>query len=122
MRPYQYATGPDTRITFPSKPDERVRACLKAHGFQWSPSMGCWWKRGFIGLADIVTALDRLTMPRKPDGDCWRCQSPDGYFRNRGAATPVWCDACHAAIKAAEERPDRFDFEYEDRCRAQCGL
>jgi hypothetical protein len=122
MRPYTYSTGPGTQIKFPAKPDERVRACLKAHGFRWSPSMGCWWKRGYIGLADVVAALDRLMMPRKPDGACWRCQSPDGWFRNRGAATPVWCDACHAAIVAAESQPDRFDLDFEDRCKSACGL
>ena len=121
MRPYKYATGPDTRITFPTKPDERVRACLKAHGFQWSPSMGCWWKRGAKGAADVIAALDRLTMPRKPDGACWRCQSPDGWFRNRGAATPVWCDRCHVEITAAEA-PARFEFEDAAKCRAECGL
>jgi hypothetical protein len=121
MRPYTYATGPDTRIKFPAKPDERVRSCLKAHGFQWSPSMGCWWKRGYIGLADVVKALDRLLMPRRPDGACWRCHSPNGYFRNRGAATPVWCDRCHVEITAAES-PGRFDFEDAAKCWAECGL
>ena len=122
MRPFTYAIGSDTRITFPTVPDVRVRACLKAHGFKWSPSASCWWKRGAKGAADVVAALDKLMMPRKPDGACWRCQSPEGWFRNRGAASPVWCDACRAAIVAAEARPDRFDFEFEDRCKSQCGL
>jgi hypothetical protein len=30
----------------------------------------------------------------------------------------VYCDACHAA----EQYPDRFDMDYEDRCREACGL
>ena len=34
MRPYKYATGPDTRITFPAKPDERVRALAQSLGGQ----------------------------------------------------------------------------------------
>jgi hypothetical protein len=30
------------RIYFPGKPDEAVRAGLKAHGFRWSPTAGAW--------------------------------------------------------------------------------
>lgn len=33
---------------------------------------------------------------RKPDAPCWICKAPEGFFRARGAATPVWCDACNA--------------------------
>lgn len=32
-------------------------------------------------------------------GPCWICKDPAGYFRNLGAATPVWCDKCFAAEK-----------------------
>jgi len=61
------------------------------------------------------------------------CQSPDGFFRNRGAAPPVWCDACAARIaaeeKAAADARDRerkaadwFDMQVEDSMRDACGL
>lgn len=30
------------QIFFPDKPSDKVRADLKAHGFRWSPSVGCW--------------------------------------------------------------------------------
>ena len=122
MKPFTYSIGPDVRITFPGKPDERVRSLLKSHGFRWSPSAGCWWRNRVTGAADVLGALERMLSPRKPDGACWRCQSPEGYFRNQGAAAPVWCDACSAAIVAAESRPDRFDLDYEDRCKDACGL
>ena len=62
--------------------------------------MGCWWS-GLIGLADIVAAIDRLMMPRKPDGAAGDA-SPRTGGSAIGGASPVWCDACHAAIVAAE--------------------
>lgn len=30
------------RAFFPGKPDEATRNALKAHGFRWTPSLGCW--------------------------------------------------------------------------------
>lgn len=30
------------RLFFTGKPDEAVRSDLKAHGFRWTPSLGCW--------------------------------------------------------------------------------
>jgi hypothetical protein len=30
------------RLFFPGKPADDVRADLKAHGFRWAPSLGCW--------------------------------------------------------------------------------
>lgn len=114
---FTHNIGPDLRIRFSAKPDERIRAILKANGFRWSPAAGIWWRRGVRGAADFLAALDRIG-PRTPDGACWACQSPDGYFRPRGAATPVYCDACHAALTP----PDRSDLDYEDRCREMCGL
>jgi hypothetical protein len=38
-----------------------------------------------------------------------------------GAATPVYCAACHAEL-TAPPAPDRFDMDYEDNCRTSCGL
>jgi hypothetical protein len=106
-------------VKFSAKPDERIRAILKANGFRWSPVDGIWWRRRVEGSADFLAALDRAIGPRRPDGACWRCQSPEGYFRPQGAATPVHCDACHRALTA---QPDRSDLAYEDRCRDACGL
>lgn len=118
----------DTRITFPSKPSDAIRALLKGAGFRWSPSAGCWWRRGCKGAADFITALDRKMNPDRPDGACWVCQSPTGFFRNEGVATPVRCDECQAAIAQKQHRSptgtatDRFDLDHEDRCRDACGL
>jgi hypothetical protein len=123
----------DTRITFPAKPSEAIRALLKGAGFRWSPS-GYWWRRGCKGGADFITALDRRLNPR-PDGACWRCQAPNGFFRPQGAATPVYCDACYKELTKPEHtcagmhdiscdacHEDRFDLDYEDRCKEACGL
>jgi hypothetical protein len=122
MSTFRYSIGPgDTRITFPEKPSEAIRALLKGAGFRWSPAAGCWWRRGVQGAANFLAALDRKMSPRRPDGACWRCRAPEGYFRPRGAAAPVYCDSCHAALNAPQQ-PDRFDLDYEDRCRAACGL
>lgn len=30
------------RLFFPGKPETAVREALKAHGFRWTPSLGCW--------------------------------------------------------------------------------
>ena len=107
-----------TRIAFPSKPSDAIRSMMKAAGFRWSPESGYWWRRGCAGAADFIAALDRKLNPDRPDGACWRCQSPNGFFRPQGAAAPVHCDACHAALTV----PDRSDMDYEDQCRAACGL
>ena len=120
MSQFTHSIGPDTRITFPSKPAAEIRAMLKRAGFRWSPSAGCWWRRGCKGAADFIGALDRKMNPDRPDGACWRCQSPQGFFRPQGAATPVYCDQCHKALTATQR--DRFDLDYEDRCRGACGL
>lgn len=110
-----------TRITFPAKPSETIRALLKGAGFRWSPSGGFWWRRGCNGAADFIAALDRKLNPGRLDGACWRSQSPQGFFRSQGAATPVYCDACQAALSVTPA-PDRFDMAYEDDCRTACGL
>jgi hypothetical protein len=121
MTQFGYAIGPDTRITFPAKPDDSIRALMKGAGFRWSPAAGCWWRRGVNGAADFIAVLDRKLNSGRPDGACWRCKSPNGYFRRQGAATPVHCDACHAALTGGF-KPDRFDLDHEELCRAACGL
>ena len=108
-------------VMFTAKPDERIRSMLKVSGFRWSPAGGFWWRRRVEGFADFLAALDRAINPRRPDGACWRCKAPEGFFRPQGAATPVYCDACHAALNAPPQT-DRFDIDHEDRCRAACGL
>jgi len=128
---FTHSIGPDVRIRFSAKPDERIRDMLKANGFRWSPSAGLWWRRRICGAADFLGALDRALNPGRPDGACWVCESPNGFFRAEGAATPVRCDACEAAIIAKRSATpgthehlcdDRFDLDYEDRCREACGL
>ncbi|MFL5343015.1 MAG: hypothetical protein ACJ8F7_23020 [Gemmataceae bacterium] len=121
MLTFTHSIGPDVRIRFSDKPDARIRVILKANGFRWSPGGGYWWRSRVAGAADFLAALERAIGPRKPDGACWRCQSPEGFFRPYGAATPVYCDACHRAQRA-DPQPDHFDLDYEDRCREACGL
>lgn len=74
----------------------------------------------------------------KPSAPCWICGNPNGFFRNLGPATPVWCDACFAkeSAKTATVGNVRFtrrdnssaedsccgDAAYEDSCAAVCGL
>jgi hypothetical protein len=105
-------------VTFSEKPPEKIRAMLKAHGFRWSPVGGFWWRSRVKGVADFLAALDRACNPGKPDGACWKCQSPQGFFRRQGAATPVYCDACYAVLNT----PDRTNLDYEDACARACGL
>jgi hypothetical protein len=139
---FTYSIGPDVRIRFSAKPDDRIRSMLKYNGFRWSPGAGLWWRRRISGAADFLSALDlALNGPRK--AKCWMCGSPDGHFRSEGAATPVRCDECQAKFIAQREavtgthenlrlpsgkstfvhsHPDRSDLDYEDRCRDACGL
>ena len=105
---------------------------MRANGFRYhySESGGFWSRPRVAGFADFLAALDRALNPGKPDGACWRCNAPEGFFRPFGASTPVYCNACFQAVRAHQrehgtfppERPDRFDLEYEDRCRDACGL
>lgn len=30
------------QLFFKGKPSEEIRSMLKAHGFRWTPSVGCW--------------------------------------------------------------------------------
>jgi hypothetical protein len=118
---FKHAIGPDVRVTFSEKPGADVRAMLKANGFRWSPAGGYWWRRRVTGAADFLLALERKIGPRRPDGACWDCRAPDGFFRVSGPFAPVYCDACHAK---RQERPDPMcvDLAYEDACRDACGL
>jgi hypothetical protein len=121
MLTFTHSIGPDVRIRFSAKPDAHIRSMLKAHGFRWSPAAEEWWRRRIEGAADFLAALDRAMNPGRPDGACWRCKSPEGFFRPQGAAASVYCDACHAALSAPPQS-DRFDLDYEDRCRDACSL
>lgn len=82
-----------------------------------------------------VCAGPETVAERKPVAPCWICGAADGYFRARGAATPVWCDTCNEKQSKGDLRlgtatvlnaklfvPDRFDMDYEDSCRDRCGL
>lgn len=128
---FKYSIGRGgVEIRFSAKPAADIRAMLKANGFRWSPANGVWWRRRIAPVGDFLDALQRKLNPRKPDGACWRCQSPDGYFRPHGAATPVFCDTCHEANRRAEIRAvqsrdydaeDQTDRGYEEQCRQACG-
>jgi hypothetical protein len=107
---------------FAAKPPEPIRAMMKANGFRWNPE-GFWWRRQVSGFADFCAALERKLNPGKADGACWRCQSPEGFFRPQGAATPVYCDTCWSILQAPNvPGGDRTDLDYEDQCREACGL
>lgn len=99
----KYDVGPDFRMTFPGKPSEAVRRCLRSHGMRWNPQQRIWWRRKVSGAADVVAGvqaiLNRESGVRRPDGACWQCKCADGYFRNMGAAAPVLCDACYQGVK-----------------------
>jgi hypothetical protein len=105
-------------VTFDAKPADNIRAMLKAQGFRWSPGAGCWWRRGVRGAADFLAALDKRLNPGRPDGACWACNSPQGFFRANGPATPVYCDECWQRSR----QPDPADVAYENACRDACGL
>jgi hypothetical protein len=112
-------------LRFSAKPDERIRSMLKGHGFRWEPREGVWWRRRVEGAADFLTALDRAINPDRPDGPCWKCNAPAGFFRQYGAATPVYCAACHEEAQRAyraQWHPDPTDLAYEDACARACGL
>lgn len=105
MLTFKHIIGPHTWLTFNEKPPEAIRALLKGAGFRWAPDGGYWWRRGVRGAADFIAALERRIGPRKPDGACWTCKAPEGFFRRYGAATPVYCDRCHKAHRAAHDKP-----------------
>jgi hypothetical protein len=101
-------------VTFDGKPSAAIRSALKARNFRWSPGRGLWWFAGrghAAGLtADFAEWLAKqgrqdAGFPARPDGDCWTCKGPGGFFRHHGPAAPVICDACHEACAyCAEQR------------------
>lgn len=118
-------------IAFSAKPNEAIRRALKANGFRWQPAAAHWFRGRVSGAADFLTALEKLIEPGKPDGDCWTCKDPNGFFRPYGASTPVYCDTCYANDR--QHRDEQYnqgrdprdpcgDEAYEDRCRDACGL
>ena len=106
MLTFTHSIAPrSVRIRFSGKPDFTIRAALKKQGFRWSPPAGEWWRDSVGGAADFLAWLTRQLQPKGPDGACWVCRSPEGYFRNEGPATPVRCDACQAVCRYWESLP-----------------
>ena len=105
-------------VMFTGKPPEAIRAMLKGHGFRWSPVGGFWWRARVKGFADFLAALDHALnpdKPHKPDGACWRCNSPEGFFRPYGASTPVYCEACHRFVREYQKATGYFPPDSMDR-------
>jgi hypothetical protein len=129
---FTHCIGPDTRLTFSEKPDATIRAVLKGAGFRWAPAGAFWWRRGVRGAADFILALEKRIGPRRPDGACWDCADPEGYFRPFGAATPVYCAECYQAHRnqqgaqtsagRAHDDPMGIDRLWEDNNARRCGL
>jgi hypothetical protein len=128
---FSYSFGNGVSIRFPNKPPDNIRAMLKSAGFRWGN--GEWCRRRVAGAADFLAALERACNPGKPDGNCWRCKSPDGFFRPQGPATPVYCNECWTTLQENLARavnglpvprlaPDRSDLDYEDACARACDL
>ena len=112
-----------SEFKFRSKPPEPIRSILKSYGYRWSPHSGVWWVQRASGYADCCVAIDAYfrILNGTPDGKCWECQSPNGFFRNHGASTAVYCNDCHAKHNQPAPYID-VDRLYEDSCAEQCGL
>ncbi len=87
-------------LKFSAKPPEEIRSILKRNGFRWQPLFQEWQARFWVGAADFLAYLDKRLNPNRPDGKCWQCQSPQGFFRQHGPATPVLCSECWERVKA----------------------
>lgn len=113
-----------SEFKFAEKPPEAIRNILKGYGYRWSPAGQVWYAHRATGYANCCAALDAYIRIQSgaPDGQCWECQSPQGFFRNYGAATPVYCDACHAKHNKPTSPFIDVDRLYEDSCAEQCGL
>lgn len=134
---FEYAIQNGVTVRFAEKPSENIRTMLKANGIRWLH--GAWYRRRVMGAANFLAALEHACNPGKPDGDCWHCKSPEGFFRPRSAATPVYCDQCFQELRERELReepwrgrsapllgratPDPVDLAYEDECaRVRTGV
>lgn len=91
----------DEKIKFDARPPAEVLSALKANGFRWNPTQKTWWRRQVGEYADLLGWIDRKVNPNRPDGACWDCKDPNGFFRSYGAATPVLCDSCHVNHEAS---------------------
>jgi hypothetical protein len=49
------------RLFFPGKPDEAIRTRLKANGFRWTPSLGCW--QAYRNSRSLAHAKQLVTPP-----------------------------------------------------------
>ncbi len=81
-------------LTFDAKPDADTRQTLKNNGFRWNPGARCWYRRKVGNVYDLVAYLEKKNNPPET-WPCWKCKAP-GTMRQYGAATPVYCDTCHA--------------------------
>lgn len=84
-------------IRFNEKPSATILSMLKYQGFRWSSRSKVWYrKRGHSWdfLQTLDKEQDKTNGIRRPDGKCWICGDENGFFRNYGAATPVYCDKC----------------------------
>ena len=93
-------------ISFDGVPNATIRQMLKFQGFRWSPREQYWYRvRGssWDFLQTLDKEIDKVNGIRRPDGNCWKCGSEQGFFRSYGAASPVYCDECegHARSKTA---------------------
>jgi hypothetical protein len=87
---------------FSEKPPAEIIGMLKRQGYRWNPKAKLWWRhhgRNLDWLETLGKLVDKTNGVRRPNGPCWICGDSNGFFRARGAATPVWCDRC------AAERP-----------------
>jgi hypothetical protein len=103
MNAFKWEIGNGVSIKFPEKPAENILQMLKARGFRWYPPSQTWWRREITGAADFLIALDKAMNPIRPDGPCWSCKDPNGFFRNYGPATPVLCEECFREDLAMKE-------------------
>jgi len=102
---------------------------------------GSIYKTGGVWLlrcGRCVAVANGTAAPAGVVGPCWVCKDPAGKFRNLGAASPVWCDACFESERAKtagvcnvrfsrrdnSSHEDRAcgDLAYEDQCARACGL
>lgn len=65
----------------------RVQTPIKFYGRGRAAHVNCY-------NPDGKTECEIASEQRAP---CWICGDAQGKFRQLGAATPVWCDACHTA-------------------------